>query len=444
MSIEKVSENIWVLSQRGALVSFQSKATPNINPDTGKLMSVNITDAQGATKPVKIMAWGSRNMLPQEREDLIKANNIIPELLGTKRDITLGGGIFCYKERIVEEGQNMKVVRDPVEMPPEVKQFLDKVEIEKYMRKACKNLIIHANTFTEFTCLASGKVDMISAHESRHARAAEQNEMGKIPSYFLCGKWDKPSKEYPVSEVAAFDNTAEFQPKFMYHAGDDLLTDDYYYIPRWWGGKDWIVLSNRVPVFHNKNLDNGYVIRWHIEVPKDYFRDYTSQAQSPEDIESTKKKESDARRKFLSKLNQFLAAEEGAGRAVITDYEINKQIGKDFPGIKITALKVDIQDKALLDLFEKSNDANISGQGVPPALANIQTPGRLGTGSETRNSFLLYLATKTPVPRSILLEPLYLVAKKNGWDPDIKFGFRDIEITTLDDNKSGAQPAQVA
>jgi hypothetical protein len=246
-------------------------------------------------------------------------------------------------------------------------------------------------------------------------------------------------KDATISQVPAYNPQKEFQAKFMYHTGDDLLYDDYYFIPRWWGGKDWIILSNRVPVFHNRNLDNGYLIRWHIEIPKDYFRDYSAAMQAAGDMETTKVKETEARKKFLKKLNEFLAGEDGAGRAVITEYEINRQLGKEFPGIKITALNVDIKDNALLGVFAASNDANISGQGVPPALASIQTPGKLGSGSETRNSFNVWLATKAPIPRDLLLEPIYLAAKKNGWDPKIKFGFRDIELTSLDDNKAGTQ-----
>ncbi len=438
--MEQINENIWVLKHSKAIVSFQSSSTttPTVHPNTGKIVS--ITYGKEKNKVAKIMHWGSRNLLPQEREKLISENNIIPELLGTKRDILVAGGIYCYNERIQEEKGKQTVVRDAIETPAEIQAFFDKIQVNKYLRSSCKNLMVHANTFTEMTCLAGGAIDMIKAHECRHTRAEEQDENGDIPNYYVCGKWQKLSdKDATISQVPTYNPSKEFQAKFMYHTGDDLLYDDYYFIPRWWGGKDWIILSNRVPVFHIRNLDNGYLIRWHIEIPKDYFRDYTAAMQSPGDIETTKVKETEARKKFLKKLNEFLAGEDGAGRAVITEYEINRQLGKDFPGIKITALNVDIKDKALLDVFDKSNDANISGQGVPPALASIQTPGKLGSGSETRNSFNVWLATKAPIPRDILLEPLYIVAKKNGWDPKVKFGFRDIELTALDENKAGKQ-----
>lgn len=443
MSSERISANVWVLKDTGAIVKFKSSDSTKVNPDTGRVNPINY--GTNRDKPAKIMFWGSRNLLPQEREKLIAQNNIIPELLGTKRDITLGQGIYCYRERIVEANGEQKIMKDPIETPPEMQDFFDKIDVLSYLRKSCKNLFMHGNTFTEYTSLAGGKVEMMKAHEARHVRAEEQDDNGDIKNYYICGKWHKPTESGTVIyQVPAYQPESEFQSKFIYHTGDDLLSDDYYFIPRWWGGKDWIFLSNRVPVFHNRNLDNGYIIRWHIEVPKDYFRDYTAAQQTPDDITTSKKREDDARKLFIRKLNQFLAAEEGAGRAVITEYEINKQLGKDFPGIKITALKVDIQDKALLDLFEKSNDANISGQGVPPALASIQTPGKLGSGSETRNSFLLYLIVKTPVPREILLKPLYIAGKKNGWDPTVKIGFRDIEITVLSEDKTGKQPATPA
>ena len=161
--IERISENIWVLKDRGHVVTFQSSASPKVNADTGKVQT--ITYGKDKSKSGKIMYWGSRNCLPQEREALIANNNIIPELLGTKRDITLGGGLFCYRERIVEQNGKSVILPDPVEMPPEIAAFFEANDIESYLQTACKNLMMHANTFTEMTCLAGGAVERIKVHE---------------------------------------------------------------------------------------------------------------------------------------------------------------------------------------------------------------------------------------------------------------------------------------
>jgi len=315
---------------------------------------------------------------------------------------------------------------------------------------AAKNLLMHANVFTEFIRQrgSENRIVSIKALESRHIRAEEQDLQGQIPNYYWCGAWNPDKYEKDQTFVREIPNyrpdSEDKQKRFMLHTADDVLSDEYYAIPTWWGGREWISLANIIPYFHSSNLRHGYSIRYHIEIPKDYFKDHNRHQLTPDKLKQQQEKENAAKQAFLKKLNDFLAGLRNAGRAVITEYEINRAAGKDFPGIKIKPLEVDLQDEALLSLFEKSNQANISAQGIHPTLANIETQGKLSSGSEIRNAFLMYLAIKTPTIRQILLEPIHLVARENGWDQDTKFGFRDIEITRLDEDPAGSQNVTTA
>jgi hypothetical protein len=163
--------------------------------------------------------------------------------------------------------------------------------------------------------------------------------------------------------------------------------------------------------------------------------------QTADGRKSAADKERSAKETFLKTLNSFLAGEEQAGRALVTDYEINKQLGKEFPGIKVTALNPDLKDEALLKLFDKSNEANMSGSGVHPTLAAIQTQGKLSSGSEILNAFNMYVAIKTPVARELILESINLVHKANAWGEGLVWGFRDIQLKTQDQAPNGAAPA---
>ncbi|MEO7176717.1 MAG: hypothetical protein ABIV51_12450, partial [Saprospiraceae bacterium] len=96
-----------------------------------------------------------------------------------------------------------------------------------------------------------------------------------------------------------------------------------------------------------------------------------------------------------------------------------------------------------LKLYDKSNQANISGQGIHPVLANIETAGKLSSGSEIRNALIMYITIKAPNPRAILLKPFELVKKLDKWDADIFLGFKDVEMTTLDENPKGSQDASI-
>jgi len=425
---------ITVLEDAQAVVT---RTSPTYQHPIGGTISVSVA---GADQMATVMEWGSDNDLPAMRERLIADNNIVPSLLATRRDITLGAGLMTYTERW--EGDERIV--EEVAMPTEMRMFFEQINVERYLRTAAKNLMMHAMVFTEFRRNRGGDVIDMRCLESRHLRAEEMDEMGQINNYYWSGQWghqrDRERRIHrPATRIPVYDPT-RLQSKFLLATGDDLLTiDEYYYTPYWWGSEEWIRLANCIPAFHQANLDHGYSIRYHIEIPKDYFKAATGPAQTDELRKAAEEAENSARQDFLDRLNKFLAGVTKAGRSVVTEYEINKALGKDFPGIKITPLEIDLQDEALLKLFEKSNQAVISSQGVHPTLANIESQGRLSSGSEIRNAFLMYLAIKTPLPRKILLEPLRLLQREMGWDENIQFGFRDIELTRLDEERSGIQ-----
>lgn len=438
--LNQISENIWLLKEAKAVVSFSTTPSVTSKPgNSGKKMKI----ATAGDQEAEIWSWGKNNLLPQERESLIFDNNIVAELLATKRDITIGQGLYCYREHFEPQSNGkMKRIIEEVDRPAGAKEFWKRNNERKYLMRSASNLMFHANTFSEMVRDLGGRIHTVEAFECRHVRPETMNNMGVIKRYFLSGNWKERNKpEYLPKPVAAYMGEDAKQPKFMYHAMDDLLSDDYLGIPTWWGSRAWIEAANAIPMFHISNLRHGYTIRYHIEIPKDYFWDNTALQVTAEQKDAALRKESEARQQFLERLNDFLAGYEQAGRAIITEYTINRQLAKEFPGIKITPISVDLKDEALLKLFERSNDAVISAQGVHPTLAAIQTQGKLSSGSEIRNAFNMYVAIKTPVKRAVLLEPIQMIHDINGWGEGIKWGFRDIEMTTVDEKPSGIQQA---
>jgi len=435
--IKQIGESITALIEGQAIVT-ESAA---VSDDIGKIKNVNY----GADATAKIQSWGSSNSTPADREKLVADNNITPSLIATKRDITLGQELYAFKKKYIDG----KKVIEEVEIPEEVINFFDQsgknggMGMDDYFRNAANELIFHSNVFSELLRDKSGsaKIGSIKVLKCKHTRAEEMDTKGKINHYYWCGNWNptgRRSDKYPVQAIKAYNyNEDKKQAKFLLHTGDDMLNiDGYYNTPFWWGAKAWIELANCIPDFHQSNLKHGYNIRYNIEIPKGYFSQFTSNQNTQSDRTEAAKKESTAKAEFLRRLNDFLAGVNNSGRALVTEYELNKSMGKEFPGIKVTPLKVNLQDSALLELFEKSNQANVSAQGIHPTLANIETQGKLSSGSEIRNAFLLYVAIKTPLPRKILLKPLYLIKQINGWDKDIYFGFKDIVLQTLDENKT--------
>ena len=67
----------------GVIVSFSNPRTTTVN-------TIQKISYKGNKQGICIRFWGQDNSLPQYREQIVSDNNIVPTLIQTKRDITLG------------------------------------------------------------------------------------------------------------------------------------------------------------------------------------------------------------------------------------------------------------------------------------------------------------------------------------------------------------------
>jgi hypothetical protein len=425
--MEHIGHDVFVSKEAQAIISLTSATLPG---DTGSVKKIS----KGAMT-ANIKYWGEKNTLPDDREAVAQQNGHVAEMMKTKRDFIIGGGLHAYRRKWVDG----KEVKEYMETPNNIQEYFDSVNINRYLMKACKNLLLHGNVFTEFVRYKRKPgLASVECLECRHVRAEKQDSTGYVRNFYWSGMWSKLTNvDATLEKIPAYDPDRR-QEKFVYHTGDDLLYDDYYYIPGWWASKNWALLANQIPDFHLANILNGYTIRFHIEIPKDYFYDRSSSAQTSVTTGEGLKMADKAKQEFKAKMDEFLASKDNAGKTVFTTYEIERHLGKDYPGVKIHPINVDLKDEALLKLYEAATKAITAAQGIHPTLANVDTAGKLSSGSEMRNAHLVYLKTKTPVMREILLEPIYMLHRSNGWPDYIRWEFRDIEITTLDNDPTGS------
>jgi hypothetical protein len=379
-------------------------------------------------------------------------SNIVGELINTKRDLLLGKGLMAYTEIIEGEGAKQQKYKVPVSIPDQIMDWIDRADLyERYLNPAATNYTKHANYLADLNRnRLNGKILYIENIDCKYWRSQEKIE-GKVPGYFI-GEWDlfNPDEAGKIDKDrfkfrSAWDGKVDDnrQPAFSLHGGDDLFHDGYYYHPAYWGGEEWINLANEIPVFHKHNLKNGYAIRFHVKIPSGYFLDKgkLNAARTEEDRTACFDAEKQSKKNFIDFMNKFLAGNQNSGRAIYTDNTFDP-ILKQYNGIEIEEVKYDMKDKSLLDLFDKSNDANITAQGFPRALSGIETQGKLSSGSEIRNIYNFYVETKLHRRRQDILKPFILMLKMNGWyDPKVKWTFEDTILQKLDENPQATTPA---
>lgn len=411
-------------------LSFKDRA------DEGKVESASFKNGS-----IRIKKWGADNDLPQYREKTLMDNNIVGELIQKKAEFNVGLGLHAYK--VIDDDGKVKKV--PQQIPTVIADWIEKNDFNDKLLSCSRDGEMHANMLMEYQAKASGEIVNVKAHKIRNIRLAEKNKKGVIDKAYYSSDWDgedlRKNRQYQT--LALYEEG--IKGNFALHIKNDLFDDGYYGHPAYWGGKEWIELSNTIPKFHKANLENGYVIRYHIKIPKGYFLDKEKYEGStdPEEKANCLTEAKDLRKKFMDKVNKFLAGVKNTGRALFTAYDFDHSLGKEYPGIKIESIDTDLKDESLLKLFEKSNQANISGQGLPTVLAGIETQGKLSSGSEMLNAFNYYNSVNTISPRRRLLKFWKIILERNGWKkkyPDLQWGLESVELKKMADDKTGVQP----
>lgn len=427
--IKYADDDIMVL-EGGGLVQFE---------EARNKMVIGQYVAQGMGNS-EIVFWGDRNELPEYREALLRENNIVPQIIRTKRDIILGGGMICYQERY-EDG---KRIVEEVMMPTEFSDFVEQQDqMWGGLPELANDLLKHGQYYVQCIRDGSDKIVTLKPHEARCVRAQRQDASGRIPRFWLYGGWSKVGDPQRLQEIKdlqgieAYNAMAkEPQGDFMIQGADRLLGGPYYYDPHYAGSETWIKVANLIPRFHESNLLNGFNIRYVIKVPEDYFLRSLSEKKR-QDKEQIGMHIRLAKQQFMERLNKFLAGVDNAGRGIVITKHTYKHLQKEWPELEIVPLEVDLKDEAMLKLYESSNTANTSSHGIPPVLAGLATGAKMTSGSEVKNLYNFWQITATPMPRKTLLIPYNLAWRSMNLPSDIKLGFRNIELITTDKNPSG-------
>jgi len=414
--------------------------------DVGKVKTV--ARPEGG-ESVEIMAWGSKNDLPFVREELVTGNNIVPALIERKRNIICGQGWYAYTEAYESgtDGKQRKVMNE-VPMPEEAEAFFKK--FKKVSRQLVGEMLKHGIAMPEIIRgKGNGPIVSIRSLEMKYVRAEKKNGLGDIPQWWFSNYWQPRTNiktEDKVMRVLPVLDEKKPQPRFVIPLMDDLFNDGYYPIPAYWGGRHWITLSNIIPLFHEANLKHGATPRFHVLIPHDFFFDYERMngAGTEEERSALLTEFKAAEKAFVADLNNVLTGIGNAGRMIVSKSEIVEALGGKYDKrIQIEEVKFDFRDEALLKLYAASNVANVSAQALHPTLASVETAGKgIGSGTEIRNAFLLYLIIAAPAYRDLLDEVVEAVKLINNWPKEIKYAIRDAEMTTLAENPAGVQPAE--
>ena len=417
--IVKVEDAFYILPDAKALVEITQSS---IYDQTFGIRQSRPTLLAGR----RVARWGANNLKPFEMLDLISKNHLKPRLLETERDFLLGKRTGVYKIQFDEGSKSHQVI------PVQDNQMMDafeELEGAKFMRRAAYNYVFSRNYFANVSLNKFKKVDGLQCFDCTDMRA-EQISKGRIENYFFNPDW-RLLRQSDIIDIPAFDrrNPTKYG-EFIYHGRDEMVGQTYYAWPSWWGTENWTKISNLIPQFHISGLTNGYNIKYHIKIPRDYFKQFGDET-----------KQIAAEKALTESMNEFLSGVKNVNKAFISKFATD-QTGKPIPGFEIIPFNTNDNSTAYIELDKQANLNHGSGHGVDPTIVGIDTGSKLGgSGSEARIKYQMHIALRTPTPRAILLEVFNNVIKPiNGFNKDHFYGIEDVDITTLDQSKTGQLP----
>jgi hypothetical protein len=384
--------------------------------------------------------WGDDNLFPQNVLKDLEKNSIALRALEKRKTVHYGRGILAYRDKGIDSfgAPIREVVKDP-----EVVDFLKINHLNFQWIDLIGSLEIFANGWIEFILNKNrDKINKVFVKDPAYCRHAKMDPLkpSRIPFLFYSAQWDMTPSEndgslvkIPMYDPARYDGTRYTDPQFAYPVYYRSFNKSYYHLSVWNGIREsgWLSIANKVPQLKQAIMRNQMTIKYHIEIPDDYF---SQRYPSPD---YTKEEREAARLKVLGEMNDFLSDIENSGKAFVSFSFFNKFKGEYLGGWKINVIDNKLRDDAYLPDSQAANSEILFAIGVDPCLVGSGLPGGnmgSGSGSDKREAFW-QLNAEMGIYRQISLEPLYFIRDFNKWSPDIDFDYVTVDTSqTMQDH----------
>lgn len=452
--------------------------TGALSDNAGVAVTFSNARAEGTAAPVvKTMAkdldifpWGHNNTFPNDIEQCLQYCSLAKAALKFKADSYYGGGLVYGKiTGYNANGEELFEVAKPGEHP-DVDQFFCNNDIPQFMSGYLLDLAYYANAFPELI-LNKGrdKIETLAHQEACDARFGNMDLNGTISKVYLSKLWGKTAEQivhfggdkcirktlkgtdgkltkvdnrylyarkalstrFPFKDLKKFAADSK-KPAFIYPIQFKSPNKAYYQLAHWDGAlkSGWIDIACKIPQLINNLYDNGFTLRYHIEIPYEYF---TKRHKDWDLLDEDKQKE--IKEDLLAQMNSFLKGSENAYKSLITFYSIDPVSRLSHDQVKITPIdsKSSINENLLTS--GTANREILAAMNINSSMFGLGDAGdAYGSnqgGSSIREGKAAHDSTLT-MDRHIALAPIRLIARFNGWDPELQFRWKDTVLTTRD------------
>lgn len=365
--------------------------------------------------------WGKNDSELYKMHELCSKNPTKWRLIQTRRDFVLAKGL---KVRI-EKFENNKILKLPIidETSKAINAKLKMLNFKDIIKNAAFSQEFCGRYYVKITLGFDKKIARIDFVDCFHCRPRIMSiDEHKVMAYGLSVDFGTDRiRKNSITWLPAFD--AENPTKFMVSILDVKSWQPgqmYNSFAAWWGTEDWTRVANKIPEFHEKGLDNGYNIKYHIAIHGNYF--------DVSDFSEDEKEQ--LKRDTCRKIDETL---KGKTDSVFFTFPLVDTNGNTIAKVEVTPLPNPMTDTAFTAIFKMAHESQSAAHGVIPVLGGIDTGGKLGgSGKEMEvaanytQNFLTFDA------RENLIKLFDIVKEIEGWPEEYVAEFEDVVIYNPD------------
>ncbi len=422
----------------GVYVGLGSEVMNGLPGSVGVLGDIQVfplTLEGGVDDEVKdsLVSWNfinGDNAFPTKAIEILYSDKDVPAVLETIVNFIIGNNDIAFFRYNMGEKERV--------FYPEIEAWkrANRLKLQRFIRSLATQYVYFDNYFAQFATDAQGRVTDFGAIDPAYFRlgssideATGKSEYGYINKNLGIGGQQYMSFRW--ERMRAWGVAGQPKSNLFYHGGGYTPTQLYYSVPSWVGGIDNLTLRKKIMQLYNNTLDNGFNIKFVIEIHPAYYSN----------IGATTKEQKDAAKSDLSqKIEDFFKGTTAGGRSILVDKLVDN-ITRSYEGL-ITIKPVDNQlsDTQFAELLKQTDGNTPVNFGLDATLAGFTKQGMGASGSDTLYKYLFHTAVKVPSQRMAVLEPVWLILESLGFVARYDFteiGFVDAKIVRQSDSHTG-------
>lgn len=298
--------------------------------------------------------FGYNNLFPQMVNQMYYTSPINGAIINFKTNATIGGG-YLITPKSQETKDKVKAL-----------VFEKRHKLERLIEPITKDLIMHECTY--FLLKFDGN-DL--KHVSRIPREKVRNSKDKS-LYFISDDWSTHLNLTPIRPFKGLNREKEMILCFE----NECVGVDSYSIASYTSCLNWCELDGKMSLFHKNNIDNSIFPSFALMFPK--------------------KPSGDREKAELKKVIEGAKGAKNAGRIFALFANKPEQLPK------IESIPTNQNDKLFEQTDERIDAQVCKAHCVDPLLLGIRVSGKLGSGNDIKQSYIIFEKnTVTPLRKKI-------------------------------------------